>query len=271
MKSFLPILLLLGGGYFLLGSGDGKTPLQKVSQKLQPIRVMVFESNAVSEPAYNATMKFFKSHPEYKYESLTASEIRNEGLDDFDVVIFQGGSGGGQAKDLGEKGREIVQNFVKNGGGYIGICAGAYMALQQKEGSDTPKLAIVAGQSYGEGWQRGMGPARIQTNDGEIELFYANGPLFEERSVSGISPFKVLGTYLDDYFIPSKKTYEGEMPGKPALIVSNYRKGRVLLFSPNPVLGPGVVKNEKMFDEAIQWVAEKGKISSNIKFSHIFS
>ena len=59
---------------------------------------------------------------------ITPDEIRAGALTNFDVVIFAGGSGSQEAKAIGEEGRAEVEKFVGHGGGYIGICAGAYLA-----------------------------------------------------------------------------------------------------------------------------------------------
>lgn len=56
---------------------------------------------------------------------LNSDGIR-AGLSGYDVVIFTGGSGSAQANSIGLLGREQVRRFVEAGGGYIGICAGAY-------------------------------------------------------------------------------------------------------------------------------------------------
>ncbi|MFM9148181.1 MAG: BPL-N domain-containing protein [Verrucomicrobiota bacterium] len=39
--------------------------------------------------------------------------------------MFTGGSGSAEAEGLGVAGREEVRKFVREGGGYVGICAGA--------------------------------------------------------------------------------------------------------------------------------------------------
>lgn len=44
-----------------------------------------------------------------------------------DVLLFPGGSGSKQGKALGEAGRSHVRQFTREGGGVIGICAGAYL------------------------------------------------------------------------------------------------------------------------------------------------
>ena len=49
-------------------------------------------------------------------------------LDRFDVLIQPGGSGSAQAKALEEEGRDKIRKFVDGGGGYLGICAGSYLA-----------------------------------------------------------------------------------------------------------------------------------------------
>jgi phosphoribosylformylglycinamidine (FGAM) synthase-like amidotransferase family enzyme len=55
-----------------------------------------------------------------------AEEIAAGSLAEFDLVVFPGGSGSKEAAAIGEAGREQVRQFVERGGGYIGICAGAY-------------------------------------------------------------------------------------------------------------------------------------------------
>ena len=50
---------------------------------------------------------------------------------DFDAIIFPGGSGESQSVGLGLEGRERVKRFVcQEGGGYLGICGGAYLGCR---------------------------------------------------------------------------------------------------------------------------------------------
>jgi putative intracellular protease/amidase len=46
----------------------------------------------------------------------------------FDLVVFPGGSGSRQAAALEQEGRGAVWRFVEAGGGYLGVCVGAYLA-----------------------------------------------------------------------------------------------------------------------------------------------
>eukprot|EP00658_Telonema_sp_P-2_P009776 TRINITY_DN13630_c0_g1_i1.p1 TRINITY_DN13630_c0_g1~~TRINITY_DN13630_c0_g1_i1.p1 ORF type:complete len:149 (-),score=13.34 TRINITY_DN13630_c0_g1_i1:467-913(-) len=56
-----------------------------------------------------------------------ASNEVPDSLDEFDVMIFPGGTAADQARTLHEAGCKAVTEFVQGGGGFVGICAGAYL------------------------------------------------------------------------------------------------------------------------------------------------
>lgn len=67
---------------------------------------------------------------------------------------------------LGEKGLDVIRDFVAEGGGYIGICAGAYLAAQ---------IVIVPGEPEGLGIidiknvrRRGFGMRKIYLKEHPI-------------------------------------------------------------------------------------------------------
>ena len=68
------------------------------------------------------------SHDGILVRPIHPADIREGALDQFDLVLFPGGSGSKQAEGLNKAGREDVKKFVRKGGGYIGICAGSYLA-----------------------------------------------------------------------------------------------------------------------------------------------
>jgi putative intracellular protease/amidase len=73
--------------------------------------------------------KCLKVQPErFRWKRVTAEEIRQGALRNYDVVVQGGGSGSKQAKTLDRAGCDALRKFVENGGGYLGICAGAYLA-----------------------------------------------------------------------------------------------------------------------------------------------
>ena len=90
---------------------------------------------------------------------VSAEDIRGGALDDFDVVIHPGGSGSKQAAALGEDGRKQVRQFVKRGGGFIGICAGAYLASAHYPWSLDLLNARVVDREH---WARGGGEVQLR-------------------------------------------------------------------------------------------------------------
>lgn len=63
------------------------------------------------------------------YRLVTASHIRAQELWNHRVLMVPGGWASHKARVLGVKGLEQVRAFVRNGGGYVGFCGGAGLAL----------------------------------------------------------------------------------------------------------------------------------------------
>lgn len=164
---------------------------------------------------------------------------RADSLKPFDVVVFCGGSGSGQAKSLAAAGAANVKAFVQRGGGYVASCAGAYLATAGYPWS----LGLVAADTVdSKHWARGTGPVDIELTDegrrilgnyqGLQSVRYANGPLLgPAKDPRGLTPYTVLAHYRSDM---AKNVPGGVMPGTPAMIAGTYGEGRVLCFSPHP-------------------------------------
>ena len=51
-----------------------------------------------------------------------------DGAPRFRMIYVNGGKSGRHARSLGEEGRARIQEYIRNGGSYVGTCAGAYIA-----------------------------------------------------------------------------------------------------------------------------------------------
>ena len=51
-----------------------------------------------------------------------------DGAPRFRMIYVNGGKSGSHARSLGEEGRQRIQEYIRNGGSYLGTCAGAYIA-----------------------------------------------------------------------------------------------------------------------------------------------
>ena len=150
-----------------------------------------------------------------------------------------GGSGSLQAKKLEEKGRVAVQEFVRNGGGYIGICAGSYLASSHYDWSLDLINARVWDRSH---WARGQGTVTLgvtspgqqvlNTDATEVDVYYGQGPLLVPDNDPDLPGYEVLARY--DSEVAEKGAQPGAMSGTHAIIRSVFGSGRVICFSPHP-------------------------------------
>ena len=126
----------------------------------KPIRVAIFDGDGVGPSAIPliAAIEKAKEHP-FQISRITAAEIQSGKLAEVDVLVHPGGSGGGQGKALGEKGRKAVRDFVRQGGGYLGVCGGAYLATNDYEWSLNLIDAKVVDKRH---WARGTGDVQLQ-------------------------------------------------------------------------------------------------------------
>ena len=69
----------------------------------------------------------------YNLAFLTEDQLKTDGLDRFDVLAMSGGDTFAIAEGLGPEGADRLERFIRNGGLYIGSCAGAYLPLHSSK------------------------------------------------------------------------------------------------------------------------------------------
>ena len=232
----------------------------------QTVRVALFDGPGIGAEALAAARRSITSAG-MEPHLLAPDAFVAGAASAFDAMLFTGGRGSLQGRALGESGREAVRAAVRAGVGYVGICGGAFLAMQGEESFH--KLAIVAARhATNDRWMRGIGPASVVPEDGSapVTLHYANGPLMTPEVVASIAPPSVLARYGTEYARPEYDTHPGEMMGAPAVLAARYGEGRVILFSPNPNLVP---THDELLASALRHVAPSTR-SSATTWSHIF-
>ena len=189
---------------------------------------------------------------------VSAAQVRAGVLDAYDVLIVSGGSATKQTKALEAAGQDAIRDFVRGGGGYVGICAGAYMAASEptRYGLGLAKVRCVDTKH----WRRGSDQvldvratpeferfSRIAGS--ELTMYYANGPLLESLPGQDDQVTPLL-TFAAD--LHAKGAPAGVMPGKLAALTSTYGEGRAVVFSIHPELTP---KHEGTLARAVLWSA----------------
>lgn len=174
-------------------------------------------------------------------------------------ILMPGGGGGAQAEALGIKGLANVESFVKSGAGYIGICAGAYLAGKGYN-NITEKFQIINSIPKDiTHWNRGNGLVDLEIKKSHpifkditsknFSLNYVSGPVLEPANLK-LSKYIELAIFKTD--ISNNGATPGDMMNKSAIIESKYNKGTVLLFSPHPELTEGM---ESLLINAINYVS----------------
>lgn len=188
-------------------------------------------------------------------ELVGAQEIRAAVLNSVDVLVMGGGLSTQQGEGLGKEGREAIRTFVKKGGGYLGICAGAFLAC---ESSTRPYLGLLPVGSRGTSlkcatplaWSESpTGPAR----SGEAPM--SGGPiLILSKNAGERAPDLEVWARFERDEAKAGKTYP--LRATPAVVAASHGKGRVVIFGPHRERPPG---EPAIFPAAVRWAGKTSR------------
>ncbi len=199
---------------------------------------------------------------------LGVEDIHPDVLSQFDLLIFPGGSGSKQANALGDERREFVRHFVKDRGGYVGVCAGAYLCSAHYSWSlNLVDSHVFTGSREIEGIGRKQMWYRGETTRIEIELSeagqqifvdvppkfdvnYHNGPIISPKQSSEIEDYTPLAWFRSEQV--RYPPQQGTMINTPAIVSGRFGEGRIISISPHPEADQ---KLESIIVDSIRWVA----------------
>lgn len=192
-----------------------------------------------------------------------------EFLPEHRLFIFPSGGRFDSGPHSGFGGSKGIANFkqaISNGMNYLGICAGAYAAMEYSGYPTDIYFGLVNAKHR---WPENIGPGvqfisirpcaeLIKAANLESDVFpvwYHNGPMFIRKRNAN---YRVLVSFEPTR--EERKSAQGEflsgkhLNGAPAIIGSNYGKGRVVACSPHPELGDmGIRDYQKLLR---QWLEE---------------
>jgi putative intracellular protease/amidase len=247
--------------------------VEKVSQTNEnnKLKVGVFKGNGAGAVSVIETIEALKIDTGIWAVPISAAEIQNGDLANFDAIIIPGGSGSKQLNNLGESGADKLRDFAKvQGKGIVGICAGAYFLSSTK---GYPNLHIASSVHLDRPhYNRGRGLVQFTTtakgNDYFPELAgknsflqYYDGPLLA-HSDSTPGDYTELGTFVSDIH-PDNFAPQGLTPGKTFLLNEEVGNGRVFLCAGHPESTPGM---RWMIPRMIRWVCNSELVSYNPKW-----
>ena len=178
--------------------------------------------------------------------NVSGQDIIDGCLDNFDVLCWPGGDYPSFWTEMGSDGKIAVQDFIQNGGGYLGVCAGAYYACDYIVWMDDPafpapdfkvegdelNLDLCDAVAWGPIFEivprpdPGHDMTRINIVNhnhpitdnlpDQMQIFYGGGPYFVPNAGAD---FTVLGIYDEN--------------DTNAIVTCNYGNGRVFLIGPH--------------------------------------
>lgn len=193
--------------------------------------IYIYNDIGVSDESISETIATFKQFTKYKVKTINGKEVKN-GMWTSNAALFvmPGGADLPYAEKLNGKGNEIIKKYVRDGGMFLGICAGSYYASSYVEFDKGGKLEVVGERELGLFPGKTIGPilapydyktksgaraANIITTFDDIPqatVFYNGGGYFEDAEK--YSNTQVLATYKNNL---------------PAIIMVDYGYGKALL------------------------------------------
>jgi glutamine amidotransferase-like uncharacterized protein len=244
----------------LLVDGMRTLAVEPAVTSVPPLRVAIYADKGGNDAGPTNCERCLPKGLGFATRRITAEEIQAGALKDFDVLIQPGGSGSKQAAELGEAGREQIRKFVRDGGGYVGICAGAYLASADYDWSLHLLDAKVVDRKH---WARGYGEVRLKAENAEakkflgidgdlLPIYYHQGPLLAPAEKDDIPDYERIATFETE--IAKNGAPEGVMKGTTAAARAPFGKGRVFCYSPHPERTPGL---DRLIEQAVRWTAAK--------------
>ena len=207
------------------------------------VRTAVYAGPGVCCAEYFNVTKLLEFSPLYDVAFVDGKDVENGVLKDFDLFVMGGGSPHTEYNSLGEQGRKNVVEFVRNGGAYYGICAGAFLALQTRS-PNFPHLGLVPFKEQPEKVYRGWSEMSVRFTDWAGELgfvgssrrfvLYWSGPVMLPGDPMPDTDVKVLARYHGNVV----NTFSGKpidaMTGHACIVGGRVGKGRVIASGPHP-------------------------------------
>lgn len=225
------------------------------------VPVALYDGGGVGGNGPKMLEEVFHAGTEFRITRLKGEDIRAGKLKDFKVLIVPGGSGSKEANALEEEGREKIRQFVSDGGTYVGICAGCYLASCHYTWSlhilpvkvvDTPNWARGRANLSME-WTPD-GKEWLARKDTEAKTLYHNGPVLQPLP-DAKEKLIPLATFREE--ITRKGAKEGLMVNTPAIAAARYGKGWAVGISPHPEQTDGL---KDIVPAALRWTRSSSSV-----------
>jgi glutamine amidotransferase-like uncharacterized protein len=229
---------------------DNETHAENSSNKVSVVKILIYDGDGSMEESVAGLEACMdecnsKNSTVYYFEYDIVSEINSNTLSSYDILIMPGGN-----SEKYVNGKNIdsnaIKQFLSNDKGYLGICAGAYAASNNVDGSYSgwgiaPHINTINVNYEGLLSISTTTSGNSLLKSSKTSLYHEKGPAMYANSSGAISFAN---------FANSETGYQGYS----AIMGDNYGSGRVLLSGPHPEFDP---QDSELLAQMILWATKK--------------
>jgi glutamine amidotransferase-like uncharacterized protein len=209
-----------------------------------PLRVGVY-ADVGARGSVLAFSKLAALSPDCEAKFIDGAAVRAGALSKVDVLLMSGGSSIDISASLGDEGRTALERFIREGGCYLGSCAGALLMMESEKykGLGIVPYTRVAAPPRGGGmistvWAEcardlaGIAPGRHSTT-------YHRGPVMTPcEGHPRLGDFTVMARFGGNVLTTGLYPDCPSMGGYASCVAGRYGKGKVWVFSDHPEASP---------------------------------
>jgi len=222
--------------------------LPQGARQLETPRICLLAGRASAYP-YFAYYSLCLTRLGFSYDPVGGSDIARGALSDANLFVLPGGfaTWGLDTSEESPGADAAVRAFLEVGGACIGSCGGAYY-LSAGRPAWTGTLWARPRYTH-EYLQSGTGIISLRLADdllalgcpASVEMPYYHGPIYDDPG-----PGVEVAAVFDGLCLPGRlgidnpldaRRFQREMMGRPAILRTQGRRGRAILFSPHPEMG----------------------------------
>lgn len=215
-----------------LVDNNGSDVTEKPDEEPETPRIGIYSGKGSWDINVKSLQHFFDNY-NIEWSELDEQDAVSLDLEaHFDVIWFPGGFAAEYKNFISD--HSNIRSFVREGGAFIGSCAGAYYAgdILRWHGTDYQyPLKLFGG--------RGIGPLAGLIAWGDIDTIYldADHPVNADFQ-SSLDMYYFDGPYFEPYNHEEIEVLARyAVNDKPAVIAGRYGSGKYMLFGPHPELG----------------------------------
>ena len=204
-----------------------------------PLKVGVYADRGPGGIGAVEWFRLVDESPEMELHLLDGAAVRAGALDGLDLLVMPGGSSMTEFDSLGTNGVERMKAFVRNGGGYVGTCAGCCLLM---DGPKNRARMMPWNSSGSEGDTmfpainvNEKGAKALGLTEGLHVMRYHGGPFLQPTTnIIADAHLELWGTFAAEASLKGRVNPAKRMFGSGAIVGGTYGKGRVFVTAAHP-------------------------------------